>query len=160
MAKISRAQGPSYEEEEREALEYVPAVVRRAEVGPMRRDNGEGDTSSDGISSGVSTEHKVMRGDSETASQSKPVPGTENPSEPTEETASDVGSVDGIPVQTGTAQSSDEGPNAGKSQGEPEPQEKPVARTRPGRKATPAKVAKAKEENDKQAGVRFTDDDF
>lgn len=160
MAKISRAQGPSYEPEEREALEYVPPVVRRAEVGPMRRDNGEGEETSVGANSVRSTGDNRKPVDNETNNPSELAPGTENPSEPTEETLSDVHSADGTPNTTETVQSDDDpvGVNAGKSQGEPEPQEKPVPRTRAAaRKSVPAKSTKA---NEKAAGVRFTDDDF
>lgn len=159
MAKISRAQGPSYEEEERENLEYVPPVVRRAEVGPMRRDNGEGDTPSDGTNSTRSMSEHQPTVDSETNNPSKPALEMGNPSEPTEETLSDVRSVDG--EATGTvSQQSGNSPNVGKSQGEPEPQEKPTPRTRAtGRKAAPTKAAKAREDDGK-ANVRFTDDDF
>ncbi len=165
MAKISRWEGPSYEPEERENLEYVPPVVRRAEVGPMRRDNsGEGDESSDGTNSVPSTEDSRKLADRGTNNPSGLAPGTENPSEPTEETLSDVHSADGIPAQTETVQSDEDpqGVNAGKSQGEPEPQEKPhPPKSRAAaRKAVPTKSTRAKADDDKSASVRFTDDDF
>lgn len=163
MAKISKAQGPSMTTVEYEGAENLQpdVVIRRPEIGPMRRVR-KGEEPSVGTKSSRSTEDKAKQGSNVTKSPQGPVPSTENPSGQEPGIHSTVVSADGTVQQTENQPFVD----GGSEPPEAEKKATPRATKAQGRK-TPQKRAKAPAGAEDEtvpdpdkAGVRFTDDDF
>lgn len=112
MAKTTRHGGPSFTPEEEAALEYVPKAfdpnrVRRAEVGPMKREQ-KGEESSPGNNSTVSTNEQPPSKDKPVRNRQEPAPDAENLSSVQDQESANADSTDGN--TQGTAKGSNKAP--------------------------------------------------